>query len=351
MPVQLSETDLSNMNTLEQVTSALRASPRKWLVTGAAGFIGSSLAEALLAAGQTVVGLDNLATGKPENVKRLATLGGARWNWIEGDISDAGLCQAACAGVDCVLHEAAQVSVPASMADPAATHAVNTTGFMHLLMAARDAKVRRVVYASSCAVYGESTRLPLAEDQQAQPLSPYAASKLANEVYAGAFCRSYGMSAVGLRYFNVFGPRQDPNGVYAAVIPLWASAMIAGREIQIFGDGSTTRDFCHVSNVIQANLLAATVDLTPGAHEVVNVAAGGRTSLNELFEMLRTMLAADHPHLKSFKPVHRDFRAGDIRHSQADIAKAQRFLGYKPGCTVEEGLRNTLAWFTNPPPL
>lgn len=233
------------------------------------------------------------------------------------------------------------------MEAPVTTHDINTTGFMNVLLAAREQKVHRVVYASSCAVYGDSTRLPLTEDEPTQPLSPYAMSKLANEVYAGAFCRSYEMTAVGLRYFNVFGPRQDPKGVYAAVIPLWASAMIANSEIQIFGDGSTTRDFCYVGNVIQANLLAATVELAPGKHEVVNVAAGGRTSLNELFELIRSALQPAYPHLKSFKPVYRDFRAGDIRHSQADITKAGRILGYNPACTVEQGLHEALAWYTN----
>lgn len=337
------------MSAMEQVSSILKNTRRTWLVTGAAGFIGSSLAEALLSAGQTVVGLDNITTGKRENLNLLAKVGGASWQFIEGDIRDAALCATACAGVDVILHEAAQVSVPASMADPITTHDVNTTGFMNLLLAARAARVRRVVYASSCAVYGDSTRLPLNEEQPPQPLSPYAASKLANEVYAGAFCRSYGMSAVGLRYFNVFGSRQDPNGVYAAVIPLWLSAMIAGREIQIFGDGSTTRDFCHISNVIRANLLAATVAMSPGAHEVVNVAAGGRTSLNDLFEMLRGMLVPEFPALKTFKPNYQPFRAGDIRHSQAEIAKARQLLGYEPCCPVEQGLRNALAWYRNPP--
>lgn len=316
-------------------------------MTGVAGFIGSSLAEALLGAGQTVVGLDNLTTGKTENVRLLQSLGGARFQLVEGDIRDANVCLSAAEGVDVILHQAAQVSVPASMTDPVTTHEVNTTGFLNVLLAAREHRVRRVVYASSCAVYGDSTALPLSEDQPAQPLSPYAMSKLANEVYAGAFCRSYGLTAVGLRYFNVFGPRQDPNGVYAAVIPLWASAMIANREIQIFGDGSTTRDFCFIANVVQANILAATADFTAGAHDVFNVAAGGRTSLGELFEMIRAVLAPTFPHVKNFQPVHRDFRAGDIRHSQADVAKARRILGYDPVCSVAEGLRPALAWYTN----
>ena len=335
------------MTAYEQTLGALRAHPKTWLVTGAAGFIGSSLIEALLAANQTVVGFDNLTTGKRENIQLLTTLGGSRFTLREGDIRNLDACREACRGVEAILHEAAQVSVPASMEDPVTTHDINTTGFMNVLLAAREQRVRRVVYASSCAVYGDSTRLPLSEDEPTQPLSPYAMSKLANEVYAGSFCRSYGMTAVGLRYFNVFGPRQDPKGVYAAVIPLWASAMIANSEIQIFGDGSTTRDFCYVGNVIQANLLAATAELAPGTHEVLNVAAGGRTSLNQLFELIRSALLPDHPHLKSFQVAYRDFRAGDIRHSQADITKAGRVLSYRPACTVEQGLHEALAWYTN----
>lgn len=335
------------MTRYEQTLASLKDAPRRWLVTGVAGFIGSSLAEALLSAGQTVVGFDNLSTGKSDNVRLLGKAGGSRFRLIEGDIRDAKSCVAACDGADVILHQAAQVSVPASMSDPVATHEINTTGFLNVLAAAREHKVGRVVYASSCAVYGDSTALPLTEEQPAQPLSPYAMSKLANEVYAGAFCRSYGMTAVGLRYFNVFGPRQDPKGVYAAVIPLWASAMIANREIQIFGDGSTTRDFCYIGNVVQANLLAATNEFAHGSHDVFNVAAGGRTSLNELFEMIRSALAPAFPHVKTFRPVYRDFRAGDIRHSQADVAKARRILGYDPVCSVAEGLREALAWYTN----
>ncbi len=335
------------MTRYEQALASLKAAPRRWLVTGVAGFIGSSLAEALLGAGQTVTGLDNLSTGRSDNVRLLDRLGGSRFRLVEGDIRDFKVCREACRAVDVILHQAAQVSVPASMADPVATHEINTTGFLNVLAAAREHQVGRVVYASSCAVYGDSTALPLTEEQPAQPVSPYAMSKLANEVYAGAFCRSYGMTAVGLRYFNVFGPRQDPGGAYAAVIPLWASAMIANREIQIFGDGSTTRDFCYIGNVIQANVLAATAGFAAGNHEVFNVAAGGRTSLNELFEMIRSALAPTVPHVKAFRPVHRDFRAGDIRHSHADVAKARRILGYDPGCSVEEGLREALAWYTN----
>jgi UDP-N-acetylglucosamine 4-epimerase len=336
------------MSAYDQALARLAANPRRWLVTGAAGFIGSNLVEALLAAGQTVVGLDNFATSRSAN--KPAAANGDRCRFIEGDIRSLDACRAACRGVDYVLHQAAQVSVPASIDDPATTHDINVTGFLNVLAAAREQKIRRVVYASSCAIYGDSTQLPLTEDQPARPLSPYAASKLADEAYAGAFARVYGLEAVGLRYFNVFGPRQDPNGFYAAVIPLWTAAMLQNQPLQIFGDGSTTRDFCHVANVVQANVLAATTPLGEAPHEVINVAAGGRTSLNELFEMLRVELLPHCPHLKHCRPVHRDFRPGDIRHSQADITKAARLLGYSPGVSVAAGLRETLAWYRNTSP-
>lgn len=314
-------------------------------MTGAAGFIGSHLVEALLGANQTVVGLDNLSTGKGENAKRLLASGDGRFTLIEGDIRSLDACRNACRGCDYVLHQAAQVSVPASMNDPTATRDINVTGFLNVLTAAREHQVRRVVYASSCAVYGDSERLPLKEDEPPRPLSPYAESKLANETDAASFSRTHGCETVGLRYFNIFGPRQDPKGVYAAVIPAWATAMIQGTPVEIFGDGSTTRDFCYIANVVQANLLAATVELEGASHAVVNVAAGARTSLNELFALLRTMLLSDHPHLADFKPAHQDFRPGDIRHSHADIAKARRLLGYVPSHTVEQGLREALAWY------
>jgi UDP-N-acetylglucosamine 4-epimerase len=337
------------MTACEQTLARLAATPKKWLVTGAAGFIGSHLVEALLSANQTVVGLDNFTTGKQQNLKPFSSSGGGRFTILEGDIRSPDTCREACRGVDCVLHEAAQVSVPASMEDPATTHDINVTGFLNVLLAARDQKVRRVVYASSCAVYGDSARLPLKEDEPSHPLSPYAASKLANEIYADSFARSHGLQAIGLRYFNVFGPRQDPKGVYAAVIPQWATAMIRGTPIEIYGDGSTTRDFCYVANVVQANLLAATIELGETPHAVVNVAAGARTSLNELFALLRTMLQPDYPHLANCQPARRDFRPGDIRHSHAEIAKARQFFGYVPSHTVEAGLREALAWYRSSP--
>ena len=333
------------MTAYEQTLTRLAATPKKWLVTGAAGFIGSHLVEALLAANQTVVALDNFTTGKRQNLKPFSSAPAGRFTFLEGDIRSPDTCREACRGVDYVLHEAAQVSVPASMEDPASTHDINATGFLNVLLAAREQKVRRVVYASSCAVYGDSVRLPLNEDEPPRPLSPYAASKLANEIYADSFARSHGVAAIGLRYFNVFGPRQDPKGVYAAVIPQWATTMIRGTPIEIFGDGSTTRDFCYIANVIQANLLAATTELKETSHAVVNVAAGARTSLNELFALLRTMLMPDYRHLVDCHPAHRDFRPGDIRHSHADIAKARQLVGYAPSHTVEQGLREALAWY------
>jgi UDP-N-acetylglucosamine 4-epimerase len=335
------------MTTYEQTLAQLAATPKKWLVTGAAGFIGSHVVEALLGANQTVVGLDNFTTGKRQTLKLFSSSG--RFTVLEGDIRSLDTCREACRGVDYVLHQAAQVSVPASMEDPATTHDINVTGFLNVLLAAREQKVRRVVYASSCAVYGDSPRLPLKEDEPARPLSPYAASKLANEIYADSFARSHGVPAIGLRYFNVFGPRQDPKGVYAAVIPQWATAMIHGKPIEIYGDGSTTRDFCYIANVVQVNLLAATVELKETSHAVVNVAAGARTSLNELFALLRTMLQTEYPHLVNCQPAHRDFRPGDIRHSHADISKAGQLLGYVPSHTVEQGLREALAWYRTSP--
>jgi UDP-N-acetylglucosamine 4-epimerase len=342
------------MSGYEKILEDLRSEPRRWLVTGAGGFIGSNLMEALLRANQWVVGLDNFSTGRRDNYGRALEACGhdavQRARLIEGDIRSFDTCRDACRDMDIVLHEAAQVSVPASLEDPVATHEINATGFLNVLRAAREGKVRRVVYASSCAVYGDSTRLPLTEDQPVQPLSPYAASKLANEAYAASFSRSYGLELVGLRYFNVFGPRQDPHGAYAAVIPLWTAAMIRNQPARIFGDGSTTRDFCHVANVVQANLLAATASLNASGHEVFNVAVSDRTSLGELFEMLRVSLLPDFPHLKSFRAIHEDFRPGDIRHSQADISKAQRLLGYAPTHSIAQGLQETLAWYKNTSP-
>ena len=341
------------MTAFDKTCEELRASPKRWLVTGAAGFIGSNLIETLIGLDQKVIGLDNFATGKKENLSLLraaAAKSGSSFEFVTGDIRSSDLCREHCRDVDFVLHQAAQVSVPASIVNPMETHETNVSGFLNLLIAAKENGVQRVVYASSCSVYGDSPQLPLTEEGPCKPLSPYAASKLADELYAESICKDGSLHTVGLRYFNVFGPRQDPRGVYAAVIPLWASAMIQNKPISIYGDGSTTRDFCFIANVVQANLLAATVGLEKRHHDVVNVAVGGRTSLNDLFQMLRTMLLGHYPHLKAFQPDYRPFRAGDIRHSQADISKAGRVLGYTPSHTVEQGLKETLAWYRNQPP-
>jgi UDP-N-acetylglucosamine 4-epimerase len=319
-----------------------------WLVTGVAGFIGSSLAERLLELGQTVVGVDNFATGHSRNLDDVrAQVGGEAWQrfrFVEGDIRDLDLCHEICAGADYVLHQAALGSVPRSLADPIATHSANVTGFLNVLLAARDAKVRRFVFAASSSTYGDHPALPKVEDQIGSPLSPYAVTKYVNELYASVFERSYGIETVGLRYFNVFGRRQDPNGAYAAVIPRWVGNLLAGRECVIHGDGETSRDFCFVENVVQANLLAATADgeVTGG---VYNVAVGDRTTLNELYTLIRDGVVRFRPGVAGARPTYAPFREGDVRHSQADIGKAKRHLGYEPTHTVEQGLAETLEWY------
>jgi UDP-N-acetylglucosamine 4-epimerase len=339
----------------QQLKGTLRASPCTWVVTGVAGFIGSHLLQALLSLGQTVVGIDNFSTGHRRNLDDVRLAVGAE-NWrrfqlVEMDIAtDAARLVAAVAGADYVLHQAALGSVPRSIADPVASHVANVTGFIHVLNAAREAKVRRFVYASSSSVYGDNETLPKIETAVGRPLSPYAATKLTNELYAGVFSRTYGLSAVGLRYFNVFGPRQDPNGPYAAVFPQWANAMLRGRKASVNGDGTTSRDFCYVENVVQANLLAAT-QAPAIQHEVFNVALNARTSLLELFEMMRRELEPRHEQLRDYRPEFRPARPGDIRHSQADISKAQRMLGYEPEFTVAQGLPETLAWYEKRPSL
>ncbi len=328
--------------------AALSARPRRWLVTGSAGFIGSHLTEALLALGQHVVSVDNFATGHRRNLDAVADALGDAWKrhtFIEGDIGDAELARRACRGVDVVLHQAALGSVPRSISDPLATHATNATGTLNMLVAARDAGVRRFIYAASSSTYGDHPGLPKVEDAIGRPLSPYAVTKFVNELYADVFGRCYALPCIGLRYFNVFGPRQDPDGAYAAVIPRWVAAMLEGRPVSIYGDGETTRDFCYVANVVQANLLAATVADDHAIGEVYNVAVGGRLSLNELHAMLRAEIAARHPDLAIAPPIHEAFRPGDVRHSQADIGKAQRLLGYEPTHDVHTGLAEALPWY------
>ncbi|MBM3269622.1 MAG: SDR family oxidoreductase [Candidatus Sericytochromatia bacterium] len=333
----------------DALKAKLRTEPRRWLVTGAAGFIGSNLVEALLGLGQQVVGIDNFATGFAHNlddVKRsVSQESWGRFRFLEGDITRLGDCAAACEGVDYVLHQAALGSVPRSLEDPLRTHRANVDGFMTMLLASRDSGVKRFVFAASSSTYGDHSALPKVEELIGEPLSPYALSKYVNELYASLFSRLYGLEYVGLRYFNVFGPRQDPEGPYAAVIPRWISNLLAGQICEINGDGETSRDFCYVDNAIQANILAA-LTLDPDAiNEVYNVAFGERTTLNELYRMIRDRLAAQSEGLRDLEPVYADFRHGDVRHSQADIGKAKRLLGFLPTHSVELGLDETLRWY------
>lgn len=327
--------------------AALLRTPRTWLVTGAAGFIGSNLVEDLLENGQVVVGLDNFVTGHRRNLEEVERAVGAdawsRFRLIEGDIRDGDACDRAVLGVDIVLHQAALGSVPRSLGDPLTSHEVNVTGFLRMLDAARRAGVGRFVYAASSSTYGDEPNLPKREDRIGQPLSPYAATKLMDEIYADVYSRSYGFAAFGLRYFNVFGPRQDPDGAYAAVIPKWVAAMIGGAVVEVNGDGTTSRDFSYIDNVVQANLRAALL-LDRDTSAVYNVAVGERVSLNELFGLLRDGLR-DRGIDYKLEPQYRDFRAGDVLHSQADIAKAARELGYAPTHRAAEGLADALAWY------
>jgi UDP-N-acetylglucosamine 4-epimerase len=317
-------------------------------VTGVAGFIGSHLLETLLQSDEHVTGLDNFSTAHRRNLDQVKdSVSSKQWKrfkFFEGDLNCLSDCQRALRGVEIVLHQAALGSVPRSVADPLASHVSNVTGFLHMLLAARQSNVKRFVYASSSAVYGDDATLPKMETRIGQPLSPYAATKAMNETYAGVFGRCYGMETIGLRYFNVFGPRQDPEGAYAAVIPKWIAAMIRNEKVEINGDGKTSRDFCYIANVVQANLKAAT-GKRGAVNQAYNVAAGERTTLNELFHLLRERLLPRHSHLKNFKPIHRDFRAGDVRHSLADISKARRLLGYKPTHDIRGGLDEALSWY------
>jgi UDP-N-acetylglucosamine 4-epimerase len=337
------------MSEYETLQGQLRNAPKKWLVTGVAGFIGSNLLETLLKLEQPVVGLDNFSSGHRKNLEEVRSkVGASNWDlfrFIEGNICDLAVCQAACAGVAYVIHQAALGSVPASMANPLGAHQSNVTGFLNVLVAARDAGVKRLVYASSSAVYGDDAYLPKTEEKIGQPLSPYAATKAMDEVYAGVFSRAYGFESIGLRYFNVFGPRQDPDGAYAAVIPHWIAALLKREPVCINGDGETTRDFCHIENVVQANLLAALTSHPGAVNEVYNIALGERTSLNQLFQTLQSALRRQEPALPEQKPRYREFRPGDVRHSVADISKAQRLLGYTPVCLIEQGLESSMGWY------
>lgn len=337
------------MSAYERLLVELRSRPRTWLITGVAGFIGSNLLEALLKLDQRVVGLDNYATGKAHNLEQVQALvtpeQWARFRFLPGSIEDAAICRRACEGVDLVLHQAALGSVPRSMEDPLACHAANATGFINMLDAARMAGVRRLVFASSSAVYGDHPALPKVETDIGLPLSPYAASKRINEVYADAYAKAYGFQTIGLRYFNVFGPRQDPNGAYAAVIPRWIDALLRRDRVQINGDGETSRDFCFINNVVQANLLAATVADPAAVNQIYNIAVGERTTLNQLFQLLQSGLRKIKSDLPEQSPCYAPERAGDVRHSHADISKAKRLLGYEPAVRVGPGLEQAMAWY------
>ncbi len=337
------------MTPYADLKTRLAQAPRTWLITGAAGFIGSNLLETLLKLNQHVVGLDNFATGHQHNldeVQRLVTP--EQWQrvkFIQGDIRKIEDCRDACEGIDYVLHQAALGSVPRSVADPVLTNSTNVTGFLNMLVAARDKGVKRFVFAASSSTYGDHPALPKVEAVIGRPLSPYAVTKLVNELYADVFARNYGFEFIGLRYFNVFGQRQDPNGAYAAVIPKWISLMLADKVVVINGDGETSRDFCYVENAVQANLLAATVTDAAAVNQIFNVAAGDRTSLNQLYAALKSGLASRFPHLNNAQPEYRDFRAGDVRHSLADIGKAVSMLGYTPSHRVSEGLAVAMEWY------
>ncbi|PTA50734.1 Vi polysaccharide biosynthesis UDP-N-acetylglucosaminuronic acid C-4 epimerase TviC [Shewanella morhuae] len=335
------------MTKYEQVQKELIASPKVWLITGVAGFIGSNLLEKLLLLNQKVVGLDNFLTGHQRNLDEVKSqVSDAQWlnfKFINGDIRNLNDCALAVEGVDYILHQAALGSVPRSIADPITTNATNITGFIHMLQAAKEANVKSFTYAASSSTYGDHPALPKLEDNIGSPLSPYAVTKYVNELYAGVYARTYGFKSIGLRYFNVFGKRQDPDGAYAAVIPKWTASLIIGNDVFINGDGETSRDFCFIENTVQINILAATAPDT-AKDQVYNVAVGDRTTLNELYDAIQLALNENGLSVDS-KPIYRDFRAGDVRHSQADIGKAKSILGYHPEFKIFDGISKAMPWY------
>ncbi len=339
----------SGLTAYDKLIARLPTEPKTWLVTGVAGFIGSNLLETLLKLNQNVVGMDNFATGFQHNldeVSKLVTLEQwQRFKFIQGDIRNLEDCVQAVQGVDFVLHQAALGSVPRSIADPISTNATNISGFLNMLVASRDANICRFVYAASSSTYGDHPALPKVEGVIGNPMSPYAVTKLVNELYASVFAKTYGFKTIGLRYFNVFGKRQNPNGAYAAVIPKWASAMMLNEPVWINGDGETSRDFCFVENAIQANLLAATTDNVDAIDQVYNIAVSDRTTLNQLFESIKNILRPNFSHLNDYAQIYREFRVGDVRHSQADISKAKNLLGYQPSHHIEQGLVESMDWY------
>jgi len=336
------------MNKFEEIKEILQHEPKEWLITGVAGFIGSNLLETLLKLNQKIVGLDNFATGFQYNLDEVkASVSSEQWQnftFNEGDIRIPGDCANAVQGVDYVLHQAALGSVPRSIDDPVATNATNISGFLNMLVAARDAGVKSFTYAASSSTYGDHPALPKVEKNIGNPLSPYAVTKYVNELYADVFARTYNFNTIGLRYFNVFGKRQNPSGAYAAVIPKWTASLINREAVYINGDGETSRDFCFIENTVQINILAATAEKT-AKNEIYNVAVGERTTLNELFASIKTALVENDQDVGDVEPIYRDFRTGDVRHSQADIGKARDNLGYQPIYRIAEGIDQAMPWY------
>jgi len=341
------------MNKYEQLQEHLKGNQSTWLVTGVAGFIGSNLLEKLLILNQKVVGLDNFDTGHQHNIDQaIQDANNATGNdlssnfkFINGDIRELDDCKQACDGVNYVLHQAALGSVPRSIEDPINTNRANIDGFLNMLVASKDANVKRFVYAASSSTYGDHPDLPKVEDKIGNPLSPYAVTKVVNELYANVFAKTYGFKTIGLRYFNIFGKRQDPNGAYAAVIPKWVAAILNNEDVFINGDGETSRDFCYIDNTVQMNLLAATTDNDDATDQVYNVALNDRTSLNKLYQMIEERLIQRTEGLEKKEPVYRDFREGDVRHSQANIDKAQKLLNYQPRHMISEGMNEAMDWY------
>jgi UDP-N-acetylglucosamine 4-epimerase len=331
----------------QNLQQELKANPKTWLITGVAGFIGSNLLETLLKLDQKVYGLDNFATGHQANldeVKSLVT--SEQWKnfqFVEGDIRDYSTCLELTSSVDYVLHQAALGSVPRSIENPTVSNDVNISGFLNMLHASKEANVKSFTYAASSSTYGDHPALPKVEENIGNPLSPYAVTKYVNELYASVYARTYGFKSIGLRYFNVFGQRQDPNGAYAAVIPKWTASLMKEEDVYINGDGETSRDFCFIENTVQMNLLAATAK-EEVKNEVYNVAVGDRTSLNELYRLISEALKDNGIKIEK-SPIYRDFRAGDVRHSQADTSKAVDNLGYQPMYRIGQGIEKAIAWY------